>query len=103
MRAAGIGASFCLGTCVVLASCNRPPAGPPSAPTDVWVTVNDRPISQGEVERLSHGTHQAGGAVTQKAVLDALISQELAAQEATKQGLTPDAAGQRRSPASKRS
>src|SRR4051794_37873137 len=57
---------------------------------DVWVTVNDHAITHGEVERLSRTSH---GAVPQRAVLESLISQELAAQRAEEQQLLPDEAG----------
>ena len=71
---------------VVLAACSVPPS------QDVVVTVNERPITHAEVERLAHSSH---GSVPEKAVLESLISQELAAQRAAELDLSPDEAGQR--------
>jgi parvulin-like peptidyl-prolyl isomerase len=73
----------------LLAACTNAPAPSP----DVSATVNGRAIMHAEVERLAHSSHAFGGAVAQKAVLESLISQELAAQRAQDLKLVPDEAG----------
>jgi hypothetical protein len=60
---------------------------------DAAATVNGRAISRAEVERLARSSHGTGGAVAQQAVLESLISQELAAQQAAELKLAPDEAG----------
>jgi parvulin-like peptidyl-prolyl isomerase len=73
----------------LLAACTHAP--PPAQ--DASATVNGRTITRAEVERLARSSHGTGGAVAQKHVLDALISQELAAQRAQELKLVPDEAG----------
>jgi parvulin-like peptidyl-prolyl isomerase len=66
---------------------------PPTVPADLAATVNGRVITRAEVERLSRSGHGTGGSVDEHAVLEALISQELAAQRAEQLDLEPDEAG----------
>jgi parvulin-like peptidyl-prolyl isomerase len=69
-------------------------ASVPLAPSaDLAATVNDRAITRSEVARLARNAHGTGGAVAEKAVLEALVSQELAAQQAEELQLLPDEAG----------
>jgi hypothetical protein len=71
-------------------------ASVPLAPSaDLAATVNDRAITRSEVARLARNAHGTGGAVAEKAVLEALISQELAAQQAEELQLLPDEAGRK--------
>jgi hypothetical protein len=62
---------------------------------DAYARVNDRVITHAEVERAVRNAHATGGAPREKAVLEALISQELAAQRAQQLELKPDEAGRK--------
>jgi parvulin-like peptidyl-prolyl isomerase len=74
----------------VLAGCTSADLAPGP---DVMATVNGRAITRAEVERSARMGHGTGGAPAQKAVLESLISQELAAQQAEDIELLPDEAG----------
>jgi len=74
------------------AACEGPGPKEGATPAEVVATVNDRVLTEADLasQPATRG-HQQGRPETREAVLDALVTEELAAQSAEAQGLEPDA------------
>lgn len=79
-------------------ACNNPQQkeAAPAVSGDVLATVNDRALTEDELQLQPAARGHPGAAeVSKAAILEAMITEELAAQKARELGLKPEARGQR--------